>query len=98
MARTLSTVTEYSDRTREWPITSALAVMAVGLGIIAADHFRIGSLVMSASVWRAVALRASLADEQAGILVVRARHIDLAIMATLALALTAFSIIVPPPR
>lgn len=81
----------------QWPLTSVLVGIAVSLGVVASDHFRRGSVLLSACVLLAFFLRLGLRDEDAGWLVVRSRVADLICLGVLGLGLTTFALIVPPP-
>ena len=65
--------------------------------LIAMDYFRRGSVVLSASVLLAAFLRLLLPDADAGMLVVRSRKIDVAVLAVLGIGLTLFTFWVPAP-
>jgi hypothetical protein len=65
--------------------------------MIAMDYFRRGSIVLSASVLLAAFLRLLLPDEDAGMLVVRTRRVDVATLAALGIGLTVFTFWVPAP-
>lgn len=82
---------------RQWPITIVLAGVAVAMVLIALDYFRRGSIVLSASVLLAAFLRLLLPDEDAGMLVVRSRKVDVITLAVLGVGLTIFTFWVPPP-
>jgi hypothetical protein len=59
--------------------------------------FRLGALSLAASAILAFVLRVVLPPSRAGLLVVRARSTDLAVLASLAIGLLVLAIIVPPP-
>ena len=65
--------------------------------LIALDYFRRGSIVLSASVLLAAFLRLLLPDEDAGMLVVRSRKVDVITLGVLGVGLTVFTFWVPPP-
>lgn len=81
----------------EWPLTVVLVGVAIAMVMIAADYFRRGSIVLSASVLLAAFLRLLLPDSDAGMLVVRSRKVDVVTLATLGIGLTVFTFWVPPP-
>ena len=85
------------DWLRQWPITIVLAGVAVAMILIALDYFRRGSIVLSASVLLAAFLRLLLPDEDAGMLVVRSRKVDVITLGVLGVGLTVFTFWVPPP-
>lgn len=82
----------------EWPITIVLIGITVALLMIAMDHFRRGSIVLSASVMLAAFLRLLLPGQEAGMLAVRSRRIDVAVLGGLAIGLSIFTYWVPPPN
>ena len=81
----------------QWPLTVVLIGLVVSLTIVATDHFRRGSVLFAAFVGLAFVLRLVLPENEAGWLAVRSRRIDLVVLAALALSLSVFSLIVPPP-
>lgn len=81
----------------QWPLTLVLAIMFVALMVVAADHFRRGSVLYAGGVVLAFFLRLLLPDGDSGWLVVRSRGIDLACLAALGIGLSVFALIVPTP-
>jgi hypothetical protein len=81
----------------QWPITLVLLGVAAAMGLIAADYFRRGCVVLSASVLLAAFLRLLLPEADAGMLAVRSRRIDVIILGTLGLGLSVFAFWVPAP-
>lgn len=81
----------------QWPIATVLLGVVVALVIVALDHFRIGSLVLAASLVAAFMLRLFLPADRVGMLAVRSRSVDLVVLGTLAAALVIFALWVPPP-
>jgi len=88
---------ELSGPRFQWPLLLVLGGMVVSLMVVAADHFRRGSVLFSAFVLLAFFLRLILSDRDAGWLAVRSRGVDLACLGVLALGLSIFTLIVPPP-
>ncbi len=86
------------SRFREWPIS--LVMLGIGLSMIfvATDHFRRGSLVLAVSVVLATFLRLFLPENQAGMLAVRSKGVDVAVLAVLGVGLTIFALWVPAPN
>ncbi len=86
------------SRFREWPIS--LVMLGIGLSMIfvATDHFRRGSLVLAVSVVLAIFLRLFLPENQAGMLAVRSKSVDVAILTVLGVGLTIFALWVPAPN
>ncbi len=81
----------------QWPIIVVLAGVAVACVMIAMDSFRRGCVVLSASVLVAAFLRLLLSDRDAGLLAVRSRRLDVAILLVLGIGLGVFTFWVPPP-
>lgn len=82
----------------QWPLFTVLGTVAVALVTVALDHFRRGSILLSAAVVLAFFLRAMLTDQDAGWLKVRSRAVDLWTIGFFAVGLAIFTTIVPPPR
>lgn len=82
---------------REWPITLVLAGVALAMILIALDSFRRGCVVLSASVLLAAFLRLLLPDDDAGMLAVRTKKIDVITLGLLGIGVTVFTFWVPPP-
>ena len=82
---------------REWPITVVLAVVVIGLLVVASHHFRRGSIVIAFAITLALFLRLLLPAADAGLLAVRSKRVDLGVLAVLALATSVFTLWVPPP-
>lgn len=82
---------------RQWPIAASLAVVLAGLVVVASGHFRRGTLLLSFGVALALFLRLLLPGSEAGLLAVRSKKVDVAVLATLALATSLLALWVPPP-
>lgn len=82
---------------REWPIAVVVATMVAGLVVVASGHFRRGTIVLSFGIALALFLRLLLSSEDAGLLVVRSKRIDVAVMAVLAIATSVLALWIPPP-
>ena len=82
---------------RQWPIAASLAVVLAGLVVVAGGHFRRGTLLLSFGVALALFLRLLLPGSEAGLLAVRSKKVDVAVLATLALATSLLALWVPPP-
>jgi hypothetical protein len=81
----------------QWPITVVLAVVAAGLVVVAAGHFRRGTVVLSFGVTLALFLRLLLREQDAGLLRVRSKAIDVGVLLVLAVGTTLLALWVPPP-
>ena len=64
---------------------------------VALDRFRLGSLMLAGSLVLAFVLRLALPADRVGMLAVRSKRVDLAVLGTLAAALVIFALWVPPP-
>jgi len=84
-------------RWREWPITLVLACVLISLIVVAANHFRRGSVLLAASVLLATGLRLVLPARQAGLLAVRSRLVDVIALGGLGGGLMVLALVVPPP-
>ena len=98
----LASVTPIGARRRrfslaQWPLTLVLVIVAIAMLLVATDHFRRGSVVLSAAVLLAAFLRLLLPESDIGWLAVRSRAVDVATTGSLGLALALFSLWVPAP-
>jgi hypothetical protein len=81
---------------KELPLTAAVAVAVLGLVLVAVfDRWRLGSGVVGLSFCLAAALRLTLPARQAGLLVVRSKGVDAAVLLTLGFALVALANTIP---
>jgi hypothetical protein len=80
---------------RQWPIAASLAVVVAGLVVVASGHFRRGTLLLSFGVALALFLRLLLPGSEAGLLAVRSKKVDVAVLATLALGTSLLALWVP---
>lgn len=80
-----------------WPIAVVLVAVGASLLVVALDRFRVGSLMLAASLVLAFVLRLILPADRAGMLAVRSKRVDLIVLGTLAGALVVFALWVPPP-
>lgn len=83
----------------QWPLAVVLCCLAAALGVVATGHWRRGSFAVGCSVLLAGALRAVLPARIAGLLVVRGRWFDTALLVLVGGAMTALTLVVPhsPP-
>jgi hypothetical protein len=86
-----------SRRFGEWPLAIVMAVILAGLAVVASGHFRRGTVVLSFGVALALFLRLLLPSREAGMLQVRSKRIDVAVLAVLAVGTGVLSLWVPPP-
>jgi Ca2+/Na+ antiporter len=82
---------------REWPFSLVLAVVVVGLLVVASGHFRRGCVVVSFGVVLALFLRVLLPSADAGMLAVRSKKVDVVVLTVLAVGTSVLSLWVPPP-
>jgi Protein of unknown function (DUF3017) len=60
----------------QWPILLVGLIFIAAFGLVVAGYWRRGALVMAIGVGVAAVLRLALAEDRAGLLVVRSRGID----------------------
>ncbi len=85
-------------RLSQWPLTLVFIGIGFSLIMIATDHFRRGSIGLAVSVLLAAFLRLFLSNSTAGMLVVRSKAVDVAVLGFLGLILTIFALWVPAPN
>ena len=84
---------------RELPLAAVIAVVAAGLVIGSVfDHWRVGSGIVGLALCLGAILRLSLPARQAGMLVVRTRTIDAAVLLSLGFSLVALANTIPSTR
>jgi hypothetical protein len=71
----------------QWPILSVGLFLLAAFGLVVAGYWRRGALVLAIGVGVAAVLRFALAEDRAGLLVVRSRTIDVATTATVSAAM-----------
>src|SRR5258705_3298052 len=71
----------------QWPILLVGLIILAAFGLVVAGYWRRGALVMAIGVGVAAAMRLTLSDDRAGLLVVRSRAIDFATTATVSAAM-----------
>lgn len=87
-----------SRLTAELPSFAVLLVAAVGVAITATRHWRRGVIVIGTALLLGALLRAALPSARAGLLAVRRRPIDVAVLAAFGTALVALASSVPTAR
>jgi hypothetical protein len=80
----------------ELPLALVLLGVGTGLIVIANHHFRAGSIIVGGAVVAAAVLRLTLPVRRAGLLVVRSRIFDVAVLSVLGLGILALGLAVPP--
>ncbi len=84
---------------KDLPLAAVLALVGVGLVVTTLlDRWRVGSGIIGLALLLAAALRLTLPARQAGLLVVRSRAIDAAVLLTLGFALVALANTIPVTR
>ena len=81
----------------QWPIALVLVGVVVSLVVVSLDRFRLGSLMLAASLVLAFVLRLVLPSHRAGMLAVRSKTVDLVVLGVLAASLAVLALWVPPP-
>lgn len=71
----------------QWPILLVGLILVAALGLVITGYWRRGALVIGIAVGVAAALRLTLSDERAGLLVIRSRPIDFVTTATVSAAM-----------
>ena len=79
-----------------WALVFALGILTAGIVFAAMGRWRLASLVIGVSLLTAAALRLVLPPMAGGLLVVRRRWIDVAVMTMLGLGVVALAFVVPP--
>ncbi len=80
---------------RQLPLLAVLVAVAVGLGMVALEHWRRGLLVLGLAVVGAAVLRLVLPERGVGFLAVRSRPVDVVLMAGAGIAVAVLSVVVP---
>jgi uncharacterized membrane protein YjjP (DUF1212 family) len=79
---------------RQWPIVVVLALVAMGLAVTALDAFRPGVITIGVALLLGCALRAILPE--VGMLAVRSRFTDIAVMGVLGTAIIVLALASEP--
>jgi hypothetical protein len=80
------------------PLLLVLAGLAAGVGLVVDRDVRSGLYVCAASLAAAAVLRLALRPRAAGNLVVRSRHLDVAVLLAVAVAVGVLAAVTPFPR
>jgi hypothetical protein len=85
---------------RQWPLLIVVAGVALGLGIafFGPDTWRLGCLVVGSSLAVGAVERMALPRQEAGLLQVRTKPFDVAVLALTGAAIVALAIVVPGGR
>jgi hypothetical protein len=84
--------------TRELPLLAVLLAVAGGLVLGLMSRWRVGAVVLGGAVLLAALLRLVLPARRAGLLVVRSRRLDVAVLLVLGVGLVALATSVPAPE
>jgi hypothetical protein len=84
-------------RLRLEPLAAVLLGVIAGVVIAALRHPQLGTYVVAGSLLLGAVLRAVLRPRDAGLLVVRSRHIDVAVLLLLAAGLATLAAVTPFP-
>jgi hypothetical protein len=71
----------------QWPILTVGLFLLAAFGLVVAGYWRRGALVLAIGVGIAAAMRLTLSEDRAGLLVVRSRAIDFTTTATVSAAM-----------
>lgn len=82
---------------KQWPMALVLLVAVLALVVVATGAFRTGSVLLGASAILAMFLRLFLREDEAGLLAVRSKSIDVATLAVLGVGLALLAFLVPLP-
>lgn len=80
-----------------WPLLIVIGIVVAGLGLVVAQHWRLGSGVIGAGLCIGALERALLPRRVAGLLQVRSRVFDVGFMACVGVGVIVLAFIVPAP-
>lgn len=80
----------------QWPILTVGLIFVAAFGLVIADFWRRGSLLIGVGVAAAAVLRLVLSDNRAGLLVVRGKTADFMTMALVAAAMLYLALTIDP--
>ncbi len=84
----------HSVPVRQWPIVAVLLVVAIGLAVTALGSFRAGVLTIGVGMLLGAGLRCWLPD--VGLLAVRSRYTDVALMGVVGVAIVLLALAAQP--
>lgn len=79
-----------------WGLLLTLGVLGVGVGFAALGRWRLAAMLMGAALLLGALLRLVLPRMAAGLLVVRRRWIDVAVLTLFGAAVVVLALVVPP--
>ena len=80
---------------RQLPLLAVLVAVAVGLLVVAFDHWRLGLVIVGLALIGAAVLRLLLPVRRAGFLAVRSRPVDVVLLAATGLAVAVIALTIP---
>lgn len=85
---------------RPWPLLVVVAgvVLGLGLSVLGASTWRLGSLLVGAALLVGAGERLVLSDRAAGLLQVRGKAFDVAVLGLAGAAVITVALLVPPGR
>ncbi len=90
---------EPAEGSHALPLLAVSAVVAAGIAWAALlGHWRVGSAIVGVALCLGAALRLTLPQRQAGLLVVRSRTVDAAVLLALGLTVVALANTIPVTR
>ncbi len=81
---------------QQWPIALVLALVVVGLALSGLHYVRKGPALVGAAALLGALLRAVLPDEDAGMLAVRRRAVDVAVLGGIGIATLLITLTIQP--
>jgi hypothetical protein len=82
---------------RQLPLLAVLALVGIGLVVVAFDHWRKGIVIIGVALMGAALLRLLLPVRRVGFLAVRSRPVDVVLLAVTGLAVTVIVLTIPFP-
>ena len=82
--------------TNPWPLVAVIGVFTIGVLIAGFGSWRYGALAMAAATLLAGLARMLLPRQVSGLLVVRRRWVDVALLVSLGTAMGVLALVVPP--
>ncbi len=79
----------------QWPLATVLAGVVTGLVIVATSHWRLGTTIIGASAVLGGLFRL-LPQQRVGLLAVRSRALDAAVLLGIGVGIVALAFLVPP--
>lgn len=81
----------------QWPLLIVLGIVVAGLGLVAVQHWRMGTALIGVGLCVGAAERAFLPRRMAGLLQVRSRAFDVTVLLGAGGAVLVLAFIVPSP-